>query len=215
MAKGYGIECDLQAAKDSTPMVFHDERLGRLVDAAGPIWERTPAELMRLRYRDGRATILSFAQLLELVDGRVPLLVEVKRGQRRVDARYLHSITAQAAAYRGPIALMSFDRGIVAELAALAPGVPRGRVVGSHQLAASLIAGARGGRAAGVARLLGSAPDGVGFFAVDVRIVRLAAAWLARHRSGLPLFSWTVRTARERATAARWADAPIFEGYEP
>jgi hypothetical protein len=30
----------------------------------------------------------------------------------------------------------------------------------------------------------------------------------------LPLFSWTIRTLRERAAAAKWADAPIFEGYE-
>jgi len=30
----------------------------------------------------------------------------------------------------------------------------------------------------------------------------------------LPLFTWTVRTPRQRAAAARWADAPIFEGYE-
>jgi hypothetical protein len=30
----------------------------------------------------------------------------------------------------------------------------------------------------------------------------------------LPLFTWTVRTLRQRARAARWADAPIFEGYE-
>ena len=38
---------------------------------------------------------------------------------------------------------------------------------------------------------------------------------MTRHAVGLPLFSWTIRTRRERATAARLADAPIFEGYEP
>ena len=37
---------------------------------------------------------------------------------------------------------------------------------------------------------------------------------MTRHAIDLPLFSWTIRTRRERATAARWADAPIFEGYE-
>jgi len=37
ITKGYGIECDLQAAKDGVPMVFHDERLDRLVLARGRI----------------------------------------------------------------------------------------------------------------------------------------------------------------------------------
>ena len=63
-------------------------------------------------------------------------------------------------------------------------------------------------------RLLGSAPAGIAFFAIDVRMLRSARAWMTQHAPELALFSWTIRTARERAAAARWADAPIFEGYE-
>jgi hypothetical protein len=37
---------------------------------------------------------------------------------------------------------------------------------------------------------------------------------MIRHGVTLPLFSWTIRSRRERAAATRWADAPIFEGYE-
>ena len=77
--KGYGIECDLQAAEDGTPMVFHDEKLDRLVAASAarsrPIGR--PAS-RRLRYKGQDEHILTFAEFLELVDGRVPLLVEVK-----------------------------------------------------------------------------------------------------------------------------------------
>jgi hypothetical protein len=43
----------------------------------------------------------------------------------------------------------------------------------------------------------------------------VARTWMTRHGVDLPLFTWTVRTPRQRARAARWADAPIFEGYEP
>src|SRR5690606_518106 len=72
MAKGNGTECDRQGAADGTPMVFHDPRLDRLVAAAGPIAAYPAHSLARLRYRGQDERILSFAQLLDLVAGRVP-----------------------------------------------------------------------------------------------------------------------------------------------
>ena len=49
--KGYGIECDLQPADDGTPMVFHDEKLERLVAATGPLAKYSPAMLAKFRYK--------------------------------------------------------------------------------------------------------------------------------------------------------------------
>src|SRR5581483_1787688 len=130
---GYGIECDLQAARDGTPMVFHDKKLDRLVAASGPIAAHTPQDLARLRYKGSDTGILTFAQLLELVDGRAPLLVEVKINGRTPPAHFLDRIARQARAYEGPIALMSFNADVVATLAKLAPRVPRGPVIRSQQ----------------------------------------------------------------------------------
>src|SRR5438128_7196401 len=78
IAKGYGIECDLQAAKDGTPMVFHDDKLDRLMGVPGRISQLAPTSLARLRYKGQDAHILTFAEFLALVAGRAPLLVEVK-----------------------------------------------------------------------------------------------------------------------------------------
>ena len=68
-------------------MVFHDEKLDRLVAAHGPIAAYSPAMLAKFRYKGQDEKILTFAQFLDLVGGRVPLLVEVKgktaRGGRR------------------------------------------------------------------------------------------------------------------------------------
>jgi glycerophosphoryl diester phosphodiesterase len=213
--KGYGIECDLQGAEDGTPMVFHDSKLDRLVTASGPIAAYSPRSLARLRYKGQDEKILSFAQLLDLVDGRVPLLVEVKRNGA-VSTKFLEGIARQASAYKGPIALMSFDRGAVAALEMLAPAVPRGSIIGGRQLLSSLWAGRSHRRESPAAmRLFGSAPEGVAFYAVQINLVAVARAWMSRRAHDLPLFTWTVRTPRQRARAARWADAPIFEGYEP
>src|SRR5262245_41640139 len=207
----YGIECDLQPARDGTPMVFHDATLDRLTLGHGRIVAHNPEELSRLRYKDQDIGILSFQDLITLVAGRVPLLVEIK-SDGRMPKRFLAAVAEVAAGYRGPIALMSFDRAVVTQLSRLAPGVPRGIVIGSHQLASNWWAGpSAAGQNAAVAALLNKAPGELSFFAVDVRMLEPAKAWLAEHAPRAVLFTWTVRTAKERAAAARWADAPIFE----
>jgi glycerophosphoryl diester phosphodiesterase len=216
--KGYGIECDLQGAEDGTPMVFHDLKLDRLVAASGPIAAFSPRTLARLHYRGQDEKILTFAHLLDLVGGRAPLLVEVKRNGAPA-RKFLESIARQATAYRGPIALMSFDRRTIAALGELAPAVPRGAVIGGRQLISGLWAAhSRTRTSPAASRLFASAPEGVAFYAVQIKLVAVARTWMSRRAAHgtreLPLFTWTVRTPRQRARAARWADAPIFEGYE-
>ncbi len=211
---GFGIECDLQPASDGTPMVFHDEDLARLVAGSGPIAAQTPAQLARLRYRRYASHILRFAELLELVDGRVPLLVEIKaEGKGLPPQAFLDKIARQARAYQGPIALMSFSPDVVAAVVRLAPTIPSGLVVGSHKLPPSWWAApSAANRNRILTRVLGAAPAGISFFAIDVRMLAHAREWMRRHTPDLALFSWTIRTARQRSAAARWADAPIFEG---
>lgn len=216
IAKGYGIECDLRPAAGGLPVVFHDERLDRLVEGRGDVAALSQTELKRLRYKagaDGR--IMTFAELLDLVHGRVPLLVEVKSGWAPPDPAFLGEIARLALAYKGPVALMSFDPDVMAMLRAFAPHVPRGIVSGSYRHPS----GERwwadkigGGRAWRLANLLKSVPARPSFIAYDVRALPSLATRIARGLLGLPIFTWTVRTDAERRVAARWADAPIFEG---
>ena len=215
IAKGYGIECDLRPAACGTPMVFHDLKLERLVDAAGALAAHDAAALKRLRYRSAGGAMLELAELFELVGGRVPLFVEIKSEWDAPDARFLAAIAAASAAYRGPVALMSFDPAVMTAIRALAPDVPRGIVSGQFiadcwwrdQLGPE--------RAYSLTHLLESGPAAPDFYAYDVKALPTPVTRFVREVEGLPLFTWTVRTEEERATAARWADAPIFEGYEP
>ncbi|HEY8248071.1 MAG TPA: glycerophosphodiester phosphodiesterase family protein [Hyphomicrobium sp.] len=215
MARGYGIECDVRPAACSTPMVFHDLTLERLIEAEGPIAAREAATLKRLSYRTVGGSMIDLADLLHLVNGRVPLLIEIKSEWEAPDARYLEAIAATAAAYRGPIALMSFDPAVMTGIRALAPQIPRGIVSG-------LFAGDcwwRGKlgpeRAYSLSHLLESGPAAPDFYAYDVAALPTPVTRFVREVLGLPLFTWTVRTQEQREVAARWADAPIFEGYEP
>ena len=133
IARGYGIECDLRPAHGGSPVVFHDETLDRLVDGTGPVSALTADDLTRFSHRGSGAGILTFAQLISLVDGRVPLLVEIKSEWTPPDQAFLAAIAQQASVYRGPIALMSFDPAVIAALGSRAPGVPRGLVSGSYR----------------------------------------------------------------------------------
>jgi glycerophosphoryl diester phosphodiesterase len=216
LAKGYGVECDLQPAADGTPMVFHDETVDRLMAGTGRVDGRTPQQLKQLRYNGQSETMLTYAEFLELARGRGPLLVEVKSEWAPLPEAFLKSIARQSAAYKGPLALMSFDPDVMTALRALAPGVPRGIVAGSYRPRPgdSWWSEALDARERFLLRhLLRSFPAGIDFAAYHVKSLPTAVTRALRGR-GMPLFTWTVRTPEDRAAAAQYADAPIFEGFE-
>lgn len=215
LALGFGIECDLQPAADGTAMVFHDVDLQRLVDAPGSISDYSAAELARLRYRlDRQATILSLADLLDLVGGQVPLLIEVKSEWDPPDARFMSSIAQDLKAYHGPAALMSFDPTVVAALKPLLPGLPRGIVSGLYDDTwwPGKLAPERAARLSHMIESRQAEPD---FFAYHVKALPTPVTRFLREGLGMPLFTWTVRSRDDLATAAQWADAPIFEDLDP
>lgn len=211
IARGFAIECDLQLTGDDVPIVFHDDTLDRLTEATGPVAARTLAEIKVIPLRGADARIPTLEELLAVIGGQVPLFAEFKSafdGKRR-----LEQVAAPVlSAYSGPLAVMSFDPDSVLALKKLAPNLPRGMVADSfsdeewrpipplrrlalrHLAAAPLIA-----------------PS---FIAYGVHDLPADAPLLLRHL-GTPLLTWTVRTDADRATARRYADQIIFEGFDP
>ena len=217
IAHGYGIECDVRPAAGGLPVVFHDATLDRLIAASGPLARVEASGLRALRYRGApQEGILTLAGLFELVDGRVPLLVEVKSEWQPPDADFMRSIAGLAADYAGPLALMSFDPAFMSTLRELAPGVPRGLVSGPHRNFGCWWGEALSReRRERLSHLLESAPASPDFYAYQVKALPTPVTRVVREVQGLPLFAWTVRTEEERRAAAVWADAPIFEGFLP
>jgi len=215
VAGGYGIECDIRPAAGGLPVVFHDATLERLVEARGPVAKVDEAKLKTLRLKAGSAGILTLAELFDLVDERVPLLVEIKSEWAPPDEVFLREVARLSSAYRGPVALMSFDPDVMAVVRRLAPGVPRGIVSGSYSGEGwwSRIVSRK--RAAALASLLESGPASPDFYAYDVNALPTPVTEYVRRVQGLPLFTWTVRTAKQRQIAEDWADAMIFEGFAP
>ena len=217
IARGYGIECDLRPAKGGLPVVFHDETLERVTNGTGTIAHQTAASLRDVLYPDGTG-VMTFAELLQLAAGQVPLLVEIKSEWDPPDLEFLAEIARLSRAYQGPLALMSFDPVVLTQLRALAPGIPRGMISGLYESEdgdtwwADKIDKDRAYR---LAHLLECGPVHPAFIAYHVKALPTPVTRFVRDVLGLPLFTWTVRDADDLARAQTWADAPIFEGIDP
>lgn len=78
MDAGYGIELDVQLSKDKIPVVFHDFTLMRVCGEEGKVADYTFAKLQQFSLYHSEEKIPAFADVLKLVDGKVPLIVEYK-----------------------------------------------------------------------------------------------------------------------------------------
>ena len=75
---GYGMELDVQLTKDDKLVVFHDATLKRMCGVEGNVWEYTLDELKEFRLGNSDEKIPEFQEVLDLVNGRTPLIVEYK-----------------------------------------------------------------------------------------------------------------------------------------
>jgi glycerophosphoryl diester phosphodiesterase len=213
IAEDYAIEVDLQCARDGLPVVFHDRTLERLTAETGPLALRDAADLCTIPLRNSKDHILSLDELLAFVNGRVPLLLEVKSTWGG-DSRYEANIAARLRTYPGHVAVMSFDPHSVAAFGRLSPSLPRGliseRFEDKHYWS-ELSAGQR----FAMRHLFTAAIARPHFIAYDIKALPAVAPAIARNLFGLPLLTWTVRNEAEKARALRYADAMIFEGVVP
>jgi glycerophosphoryl diester phosphodiesterase len=195
----HGIELDVQASRDGQAMVFHDERLERLAEHDGPICGLAQRELERIRLRDSDETIPSLAEVLALIAGRAPLLIEVKAPGREVGA-LSRAVAAALRGYIGPVAVMSFNPEVGRWFARHEPARLRGLVVTE-----------KGRKWRGwLTRRLALWRSKADFLAYDIRDLPSAFAESAQ-RKGLRVLTWTVRSMKDRARAAEHADQIIYE----
>lgn len=187
-----GIECDLRLTADDRLVVYHDADGVRLSGRDARIIDSTLAELSD--WRVGTQSILTLDQLLHLVAGRVPLLLEAKVAGPEI-WRMGPAILRALDGYSGPLGVMSFDPRLPRWLKTNAPQIPRGLVI-SNRLSAV--------KRWWALRL--ADPD---FLAVDG--AALGKRWVAKERARIPVYSWTSRTRTDARRVRDHADAAIWE----
>lgn len=109
---GYVIELDLHLTKDNKIVVFHDDTLDRLTKEKGKIKNYNLDELTKIKLLDTKYTIPSFKDVLNLVDGKVPLLIELKTDSHfhKLEKEFVKEIKD----YKGKFAIQSFSPSIIA-----------------------------------------------------------------------------------------------------
>lgn len=213
VAGGYAMECDVQISKDGEAMVFHDDTVDRLMEGSGRLDSFSALELMSLRMKADMERMITLGEMLRLVNGRAPIIVEIKASfsdDRRLEKRVAEVIKG----YAGKIAVMSFDPMSMAAMRKLAPEVCRGVVQESvyDDPEWDMLTPARKRRLGRLLHLPWSRPD---FLAWYIRDLDHRTPRLARNLLGYPMLTWTIRTPADQARAGLYADQMIFEGFVP
>lgn len=212
---GFAIEIDVQESADHKALVFHDNHLQRLTLESGPVRERTLDALKQIAMRDGSDPMWDLDALLDLVDGRVPLIIEIKSHFKRDGQRaFVTEITERLKRYDGPAAIKSFDPEMLAIAREVAPDLPRGIIAEDTRV------GDHWKRFAAMERfilrnLLHIPRTRPHFISYGVRSLPAPAPWICRKLFGMPVTTWTVRTEDDIRIAARNADQIVFEGFDP
>ncbi len=104
--KGYIIELDLHLTKDNEIIVFHDDKLDRLTKSKGYIKNRNYKDLKNIKLLNTNSYIPTFEEVLSLVNGKVPLLIELK--DDRKGFKLEKEVIKKLDNYKGLFAIQSF-----------------------------------------------------------------------------------------------------------
>ena len=206
--EGFGIELDVQLSRDGVVMVFHDATLVRMTGRDGKLCDYTSDELRTFRLADSDETIPTFEEVLALVDGRVPLLVELKGGTTNV--ALCPKVAALLRDYRGPYCIESFNPILLGEMRKHLPHAFRGMLYTNlcqkkknYSLLNMLLSA--------MALNVVAKAD---FIAYNQEYRDSLPVKITTKLYGAPHLVWTTRGDRERAEAKAHGEHAIFELYE-
>lgn len=197
---GFAIECDLHYASDGVPVVFHDDDLLRVCNLPSQLRERTSAELGLLSIGGTKDKIPTLKQLLQLCDGKVPLVLELK-GREGDDDGFAESVLEVLEGYKGHVALMSFDHWLLKDLKALEAPYPVGLTAEGNKPETFF--------QHDEAMQLGL--DFISYFHGHLPNPFITA----QRQRGIPVITWTVRDEAARKHTFANADQMTFEGFDP
>ncbi len=208
--RGYGMELDVQLSKDNQVMVFHDGDLLRMCGIKKRVRDLTCAQLKQLSLLGTGETIPTLAEVLSLVKGRVPLLIEMKG--KTPQPTLCKLVALQLDEYCGPFCIESFNPQILSWFKNYRPGYARGQLVtttnkklkGKERLASFALSHM-------LLNVL-SRPD---FLAVDNRIKKRPSVRLLAALTPAPCFVWTIRSKQDYLACRKLIHCAIFEKITP
>ena len=207
---GFGIELDVQLTADDQLVVFHDETLQRVCGDPRKLHEVTYGELSDLRLLGTEERIPLFRDVLDLIGGRVPLLVEIKS-----EGRYLETsrrTDAMLREYRGVYIVESFHPMVLNWFRKNSPETIRGQLSTDYTKERVRRPGYQRFLLTNLMLDFLSAPD---FIAYDRQYRRQFSFRLCKALYKPVCFAWTVRSREQLEEGRDTFQAFIFEGFDP
>lgn len=206
---GYGIELDVQLSRDGEVMVFHDYTLVRMTGVDKKLCELDASELSQLRLKGTEQRIPTFSEVMELVDGRVPILVELKG--ENFDTSLCPKVAELLSAYKGSYCIESFNPLLVKQMRKLFPDVFCGL------LYTNAIKEKKKTSVINIAVTLMALnflckPN---FIAFDEKYRDSFFVKVTTRFYKTPKFVWTIKSRESLDMAHRLGECPIFEKIEP
>lgn len=208
--KGFSIEIDIYLTKDYQIAVFHDDNLERMTGKNINITEMKMEELKQLRLQGTSEKIPTLLEVLNVVNGKVPLLIEIKDSTKTI-GKLERTLVRQMRYYKGYWAVQAFNPLRLNWFRKNKPKIKRGQLVscnkeekGIKNIFKKLIA------TPFIWKYL-SKPN---FLAYDLRCVTMETVLLAIQYN-CKLFTWVAKTPELLKEAEKFSDSIIFEGFIP
>lgn len=206
---GFGIELDVQLTKDSVAVVFHDGDLKRVCGAEGKVSQYTFEELQQFSLCGSDQKIPKLEEVLQLVDGKVPLIVELKA--ESADIRVCGEADRLLSRYQGQYCIESFNPLAVYWYRRHRKGIVRG------QLSDAFL---KEGEYVGILYFLLQnlllnwlgKPD---FVAYNCKYPQILSRRLCRTLYHNTAIAWTVRSREQMEMAKKYFDIFIFDSFIP
>ena len=209
---GYGIELDIQLTADGEVVVFHDDSLFRMCGIKAPLSSYTYTQLQKLQLCGTEERIPLFRDVLKLVNGAVPLIVELKSGTRSEElCRKGYELLKE---YKGPFCVESFDPRIVRWFYKHAKRVVRGQLADCYEIASKYPGRSKASAFAG-ANLFGNWLDRPNFIAYRWSGYRNRNLRICKRWFHLLTVAWTIQNKADLKIARRQFDLVIFEHFRP
>ncbi|MDE7417496.1 MAG: glycerophosphodiester phosphodiesterase [Lachnospiraceae bacterium] len=204
---GYGIEFDVHLTKDDIPVVFHDDTLNRICGVKGNLKDYTFEELQQFRLLGTEERIPAFTDILKMVDGRVPLIIEYKVEK---NADKLCSICDSILSdYKGLYCIESFHPLAVRWYKIHRPNIVRGQLSEDFTKQKLNIPYFL------LSHLIGNCYASPDFIAYNCKHKNELSRNICRKFYKSLSVAWTVRSQEELDRVSRSFDLFIFEGFVP
>lgn len=210
VANGYGIELDVQLTKDKIPVVIHDYDLKRAAGVDKKVEDCTYEELKRYPLFQSKETVPALCDVLRMVSGKVPLIIELK-----VERKFRETCELVAKlldCYHGTYCIESFSPLALWWFKRNRPGAVRGQLATNHRREGLKTPWYVEGILTNCLLNGFCKPD---FIAYNCRFTKTFPVTVLRKFYKCKMAAWTIKSQKELERHRKYFDVIIFDSFAP